>query len=829
MDWIFSILFSVPYLPWILLGLVALVLYQRLGHRLSVRVPVGPSVSGDDILGKLLGRRYAEAKLEKAVRREKKLGNWLAAGRYYEEGGKPQQAVDAFLEGQEFFAAASVLEKMGKQERAAELYLQSGDFKKAAQMFQHAGKPARAAALFLEKGNTLEAARLYGLAGEWGKAGDLYSRSGYPLRAAEAFEKKGEFLKAAEAYEKHFMENVSFSTTYSSTSQSPDQKSALLAGRLFEKAGELGRAHQIYVKGSYFLEAGRSLEALGQPARAAEYYMRAEEPEAAAQAYEQAGDRVKAANLRGEVALRQERVPDAARHFQEGQDYLRAAELFESVGLLGEAAGAYEAGESWVAAANVYVRAGLKDRAAAAFERGADFENAARFYEESGQAAKATELYDRAGLTFKSGEAAARAGDRDQAIALLQRVAPTDENYRGATELLAQLFIEAGRPALAIERVHKAIGEQPVSSANLDLFYWLGAAHEANGNGSLALDLYKKVQAEDLRFRDVEARVARLVGEGVVAPQAGSAPAAAAAPAASASRAALPARAAGSGAAAAGFPGAGTAAEAQAATAASHPATSAEAHATAPARGSRFVAKEELGRGPLGTVYRAEDQVDGRNVALRIVPPQLLQADGLLQALVKDLKAAAQLSHPNVVKVLGFVELGGQRCVVTEYVSGRNFSEALRAGHKMSFKQAHSLGRVLAQVLAFIHGKGLVHGSIQPSNVMVSQGVVKVADLGLSRLSSALRRELDYRAPEAQADVSGDVYATAAVLYHLLTGTHPRSQPQGVALPLPSTLAAGIPEAFDKTLIRALQPRVELRHASADEFLADLKGMIHIG
>jgi serine/threonine-protein kinase len=809
MDWIFSLLFSVPYLPWILLGLAALVLYQRLGHRLSVRVPVGPSVSGDDILGKLLGRRYADAKLEKAVRREKKLGNWLGAGRLYEEAGKPQQAVDAFLEGQEFFAAASVLEKMGKQERAAELYLQSGDFKKAALVFQQAGKPARAAALFLEKGNTLEAARLYGLAGEWGKAGDLYSRSGYPLRAAEAFEKKGEFLKAAECYEKHFMENVSFSTTYSSTSQSPDQKSALLAGRLYEKAGDLERAHAIYVKGSYFLEAGRSLEALGQPARAAEYYMRAEDPEAAAQAFERAGDGVKAANLRGEVALKQERVPEAARQFQEGQDYLRAAELFESVGLLDEAAGAYEAGESWIAAGNVYVRAGLKDKAAQAFERGGDFETAAGFYEESGQAAKATELYDRAGQTFKSGEAAARAGDRDRAIALLQRVAPTDENYRAAVELLAQLFVEAGLPALAVERVQKAIGGQAVSAANLDLYYWLGAAHEANGDRSLALDLYKKVQAENLRFRDVEARVARLVEAGVVTSQAGSAaPVARPAPVA---------------AAAAGSPasGAGSQAGPAAAEATPRPAPG--------SRGSRFVAKEELGRGPLGTVYRAEDQVDGRSVALRIVPPQLLQADGMLQGLVRDLKAAAQLSHPNVVKVLGFVELGGQRCVVTEYVSGRNFAEALSAGHKLAFKQVHSLGRVLAQVLTFVHGKGLVHGSIRPSNVMVAQGVVKIADLGLSRLSRAVRREVDYQAPEAQADASGDVYAMAAVLYHLITGTHPRSLPQGVALPLPSSLGAGVPEAFDKLLIRALQPRVELRHASAEEFLADLKGMIHIG
>ena len=804
MDFLYSLLGN----EYVLVGLgvvVALWAYQKLAPRVRVRVPGAPvSMSAEGVLDKLLGARYADAKLEKAVRKEKKLGNYLAAGKLYEDAGKLQQAVDAFTEGNEFFAAASVLEKMGKLDRSAEMYLQSGDYKKGAQIFVTAGKPGRAAALFLEKGNTLEAARLFGLAGEWGKAAELYSRSGYPLRAAEAFEKKGDFLKAAECHEKHFMENVSYSTTYSSTAQSVDQKSALLAGRLYEKAGDLSRAFQIYSKGSYFKEAARTASAMGEHVKAAELFMRAEDPESAAGAYQQAGDGVKAANLRGEVALKQERVPEAARFFQEGQDYLRSAELFESVGMLAEAAGAYEAGDSFAAAGNVYVRAGLKDKAAFAYERAGELETAAKFYEEVGNAGKATELYGRAGLTFNSGQAAAAAGEREKAMALLQRVAATDENYRAATELLARLFIEAGRPGLAVERLQRVLGGQALTAQNLDLYYWLAAAYEASGSTAEALGIYRKILSEDLSYRDVEKRVARL---------AANAPAAAPAPAP------VPARPVPA-------PEPAPAAE----PAAPPPVPAVPVPRTAgPARGPRFLSKEELGRGPLGPVFRAEDQVDGRNVALRILPPELLGGDGVLQAFVGDLKSASQLSHPNVVKVLGFIEMGGQRCVVTEYVAGRTFSEALKLGHKMSFQQAHGLGRVLAQTIGFIHGKGLVHGSIQPSNVMVSQGVVKLADLGLSRLARLSQRSHDYVAPEAQNDVAGDLYALAAVLYHLLTGTSPKSQPQGVALPLPSTLAPGVPEAFDKLLIRCLQPRVELRYTSADEVLAELKNMVKIG
>jgi hypothetical protein len=66
------------------------------------------------------------------------------------------------------------------------------------------------------------------------------------------------------------------------------------------------------------------------------------------------------------------------------------------------------------------------------------------------------------------------------------------------------------------------------------------------------------------------------------------------------------------------------------------------------------------------------------------------------------------------------------------------------------------------------------------------------------------------------------------VLYHLLTGVHPRSQAQGAALPMPSTLATGVPEALDKLLLRCLHPRPELRYATADEVLAELKDMVKL-
>lgn len=799
MDFVFGLLNN----EIVLYGLGAVVLivaYQRLAPMIRMRTPAGGGTfSVDGLLSMLLGARYADAKRQKAVMREKKLGNFLAAGRLYEDAEQLDSAVEAYVAGDEFFAAAQVLERQGKGERAAETYLQANDYKKAAQLFTEVGKAGRAAELFLEKGNTLEAARLFAQAGQSNRAADLYMKAGYPLRAAEAFEKHGDFLKAAEAYEKHFTENVTFATTYSSTAKSADHKSALLAGRLFQKAGDQQRAYQIYSRGSYFKEAAGALENLGQSAMAAELFMRGEDPERAAIAYEKAGDRVKAANLRGEVALKSERVAEAAAFFKQGQDYQRSAELFESIGMLSEAAGSYEAAESWVAAGGVYIRAGLKERGAAAYERGNDFETAGKLYEEAGNGRKAMEMFARAGLTFKSGEAAANAGDRERAIAQLQRVGPGDENYRAATELLARMFVESKMPALAIERLEKVLGQEPVSAASLDLYYWLAIAHETAGSGATALGIYKKIQAEDLSYRDVAQRTARLQASPSGVP---------------AAPLPLPVPPPPKATAAPVVPAASLAAGATPATNPAGPPTPA---ISGTAARLRFVLRDELGGGPFGVVHRGEDLVEQKIVALRLLSPELLAIEGALAAFTADLKASAQVAHPALVRTLGFVELSGRRAIVTEWVTGRNFGEALQAGHKLPPAQVLSLGRALFQALQAIHAKGLVHGSLQPTNVMVAAGQVRLTDLGLGRVRQ--RFPAKYRAPGGGYTVAADLYAAAAVLYHLLAGANPT----GPAAPSPpSSRVAGVPAPLERALLRCLEPQPNARPRTAEEVLQDL-------
>jgi serine/threonine-protein kinase len=112
---------------------------------------------------------------------------------------------------------------------------------------------------------------------------------------------------------------------------------------------------------------------------------------------------------------------------------------------------------------------------------------------------------------------------------------------------------------------------------------------------------------------------------------------------------------------------------------------------------------------------------------------------------------------------------------------------------------------------------------------MVASGVIKLADLGLGRLARSVGETPSYHAPEGGLGAADDLYALCAVLYHLLTGTHPLSQPQGAGLPLPSQLTPGVPEAMDKLLLRGLHPRPELRPGSASDLLAELREMVKIG
>ena len=213
MDFLISLIFSNPYIPWILLAAMSPGRRTRSWRpRLSVRVP-GSTVSA--------GRRHRPGRWDRVTpsassrRRSssyKKEANYLAAGKVLEDHGDLAEAVEAYTS-----RAASTgprprsSSRWARGERAAELYLQAGDYKKAAaglrgrRQARPGGRALPGEGEQPRGGAALRRGRATGT-----RPPSSTPKGGYPLRAAEAYEKKGEFLKAAEGYEKHFMENVSY-------------------------------------------------------------------------------------------------------------------------------------------------------------------------------------------------------------------------------------------------------------------------------------------------------------------------------------------------------------------------------------------------------------------------------------------------------------------------------------------------------------------------------------------------------------------------------------------------------------------------------------------
>ena len=165
--------------------------------------------------------------------------------------------------------------------------------------------------------------------------------------------------------------------------------------------------------------------------------------------------------------------------------------------------------------------------------------------------------------------------------------------------------------------------------------------------------------------------------------------------------------------------------------------------------------------------------------------------------------------------------------MVSEYVSGRTFAEALASGRRMAFQRVHSLGRVIAQVLSLLHQKGLVHGSIRPSNIMVSSGVIKLADLGLARLAR--------RGPDAFVRRAPRAVRARRTTFRALRRDVPPADRHAPALPCRKApgcrcasghLTPGVPESWTSCCCAVSHPRPELRLASAEDLQQELREMV---
>ncbi len=200
----------------------------------------------------------------------------------------------------------------------------------------------------------------------------------------------------------------------------------------------------------------------------------------------------------------------------------------------------------------------------------------------------------------------------------------------------------------------------------------------------------------------------------------------------------------------------------------------------------RYSLDSEIGRGGMGVVWRGEDQVLGRDVALKRIgmAPGGASAD-LLRA-EREARLAASLNHPNVVAVFDLVVENDEHWLVMEYVDSRNLAEVVRTGGPLQPESAARLMAQAADALAAAHDSGIVHRDVKPSNILVSpHGRVKLTDFGIARMNQdatltqtgMVTGSPAYIAPEvasgSPATPASDVWSLGATLYHALSGTPP--------------------------------------------------------
>ena len=199
----------------------------------------------------------------------------------------------------------------------------------------------------------------------------------------------------------------------------------------------------------------------------------------------------------------------------------------------------------------------------------------------------------------------------------------------------------------------------------------------------------------------------------------------------------------------------------------------------------RYTLDSEVGRGGMGVVWRGEDQVLGRDVALKRIGLAPGGASKNLLRAEREAKLAASLNHPNVVAVFDLVVENDEHWLVMEHVPSRNLSALARKRRIAPDEAARILGQA-ADGLAAAHGAGIVHRDVKPSNILVTaDGQVKLTDFGIARASQdatltqtgMVTGSPAYMAPEVAsgkpASPASDVWSLGATLYHALSGKPP--------------------------------------------------------
>jgi eukaryotic-like serine/threonine-protein kinase len=270
-----------------------------------------------------------------------------------------------------------------------------------------------------------------------------------------------------------------------------------------------------------------------------------------------------------------------------------------------------------------------------------------------------------------------------------------------------------------------------------------------------------------------------------------------------------------------------------------------------PTKIGRYEILEELGRGAMGTVYRAKDPAMDRVVALKTIIAVALASDQgneFRERFYREARAAGGLAHPGIVPMFDVGEHEGVPFLVMEFISGRTLADAVKKGERLSLDRACEIGQRVAEALGYAHQRGVVHRDIKPANILLTSreayGIErpKIADFGVAKLAEGrttmtgqLLGTPAFMPPEqftgGPIDGRADIFSLGVVLYWMATGEQafPGESITAVSYKVvhtepvpPRKLNPWLPAKLESVILKCLAKSPEDRYQTAEELAQDL-------